>query len=68
MVNPVAMILSTAMMLRYSFDLTREAQAIEIAVGEVLKEGYRTYDIMDEGKTEVGTKEMGELIAGRIGG
>ena len=68
MVNPIAIILSIAMMLRYSLGLTKEAQAIETAVEEVLNEGYRTYDIMDEGKTRVGTKEMGDLIADRIGG
>ena len=56
------------MMLRYSFGLIKEAQIIEAAVEEVLNEGYRTYDIMDEGKTRVGTKEMGDLIAGKAGG
>jgi 3-isopropylmalate dehydrogenase len=66
MANPVATILSTAMMLRYSFCLPEEAQAVEKAVSEVLEDGHRTYDIMDEGKTRVGTKEMGELIAGKI--
>ena len=68
MVNPIAIILSVAMMLRYSFGLIEEAQAVEAAVAKVLQEGYRTYDIMDEGKTKVGTKEMGELIAGKVGG
>jgi len=68
MANPIAIILSVAMMLRYSFGLIREAQTIETAVDEVLQEGYRTYDIMDEGKTRVGTKEMGDLIAGKVGG
>jgi len=68
MVNPIATILSAAMMLRYSFGLTKEAQIVEAAVAEVLQEGYRTYDIMDEGKTKVGTKEMGELIAGKVEG
>ncbi len=68
MVNPIAIILSIAMMLRYSLSLIREAQAIEAAVEEVLNEGYRTYDIMAEGKTEVGTKEMGDLITGKTGG
>jgi 3-isopropylmalate dehydrogenase len=68
MANPIAIILSVAMMLRYSFGLTGEAQTIETAVEEVLNEGYRTYDIMDEGKTKVGTKEMGDLIAGKVGG
>jgi 3-isopropylmalate dehydrogenase len=68
MANPIATILSVAMMLRYSFGLLREAQVVEDAVSEVLAEGYRTYDIMAEGKTKVGTKEMGDLIAKRAGG
>ena len=68
MANPIAIILSVAMMLRYSFGLIKEAQTIEAAVEEVLNEGYRTYDIMDEGKIRVGTKEMGDLIAGKVGG
>ena len=68
MVNPIAIILSTAMMLRYSFNLEKEAQAVETAVDKVLAEGYRTYDIMDEGKTKVRTREMGDLIAGKVGG
>jgi len=66
MANPIATILSMAMMLRYSCDLDREAQAVEAAVIDVLNEGYRTYDIMDEGKKQVGTKEMGELVAGKV--
>jgi 3-isopropylmalate dehydrogenase len=65
--NPIAIILSIAMMLRYSAGLIREAQIIETAVDEVLKEGYRTYDIMDEGKIQVGTKEMGDIIAKKVG-
>ena len=68
MANPTAIILSVAMMLRYSFGLTGEAETIETAVEEVLNEGYRTYDIMGEGKTKVGTKEMGDLVAGKVGG
>ena len=68
MANPIAIILSVAMMLRYSFGLNTEAQRIEAAVDEVLQEDYRTYDIMDTGKTKVGTKEMGDLIAGKVGG
>lgn len=64
--NPIATILSAAMMLRYSFDLEKEADAIEEAVKQVLKEGYRTVDIMDNGKTLVGTKQMGDLIAAHI--
>ena len=60
--NPVAAILSTAMMLKYSFKLDKEADAIEKAVTSVLEAGYRTPDIMSEGMKEVGTKEMGNLI------
>jgi 3-isopropylmalate dehydrogenase len=65
MANPIATILSMAMMLRYSCGLTREAQAVEKAVIDVLNDGYRTYDIMDEGMKKVGTREMGELVAGK---
>ncbi|MFC2052130.1 isocitrate/isopropylmalate family dehydrogenase, partial [Chloroflexota bacterium] len=68
MANPMAIILSVAMMLHYSLALIKEAQTIEAAVEEVLNDGYRTYDIMDEGKIEVGTKEMGDLIARKAGG
>jgi len=68
MANPVATILSVAMMLRYSFALVKEAESIETAIDAVLQEDYRTYDIMSDGKTKVGTKEMGDLIAGRVGG
>jgi 3-isopropylmalate dehydrogenase len=68
MANPTAIILSIAMMLRYSFGLVKEAQTIETAVDGVLSQGYRTYDIMSEGKTKVGTKQMGDLIAGKVGG
>ena len=68
MANPIAIILSVAMMLRYSFGLMNEAQAVESAVDAVLQDGYRTYDIMSEGMAKVGTREMGDLIAGRIGG
>jgi len=68
MANPIATILSVAMMLRYSFGLIKESQAIETAVEEILQEDYRTYDIMSEGKTKVGTKEMGDLIANKVGG
>jgi 3-isopropylmalate dehydrogenase len=64
--NPIATILSAAMMLRYSFNLETEAVAVEKAVVAVLEEGYRTYDIIEEGKTKVGTKEMGGLIADRV--
>ena len=68
MANPIAIILSVAMMLHYSFGLTNAAGMVEDAVEEVLSEGYRTYDIMDEGKKKVGTREMGDLIAGKVGG
>jgi len=64
--NPIATILSAAMMLKYSFNLDKEAAAIENAVRTVLKEGYRTEDIMSEGKTLVGTSEMGDMIASYI--
>ena len=64
--NPIATILSAAMMLRYSLDLDKEADAIEAAVAAVLKEGYRTTDIMSEGCTLVGTDKMGDLIAERV--
>ena len=67
MANPIATILSAAMLLRYSFDMDREADAVEKAVQAVLTEGYRTGDIMSEGCTRVGTCKMGDLIAGRIG-
>lgn len=60
--NPIATILSAAMMLRYSFDLDAAADAIEKAVAQVLKDGYRTSDIMSEGMTLVGTDKMGDLI------
>ena len=64
--NPIATILSAAMMLRFSCDLDKEADVIEQAVSQVLKDGYRTIDIMSEGKKQIGTVEMGDLIAGYI--
>ena len=64
--NPIATILSAAMLLRYSLNLDKEADAVETAVQAVLKEGYRTGDIMSEGCTQVGTVQMGDLIAERI--
>ena len=64
--NPIATILSAAMMLRFSLDLDEAADAIEAAVKQVLKDGYRTGDIMSEGCTLVGTVKMGDLIAERI--
>jgi 3-isopropylmalate dehydrogenase len=63
MANPIATILTAAMMLRYSMALEKEAQAVEKAVLDALVAGYRTYDIMEEGKTKVGTREMGDVIA-----
>jgi len=66
--NPIATILSAGMMLRYSFDLTKEADVIDAAVKKVLESGYRTGDIYSEGKTLVGTKKMGELICDAIKG
>lgn len=64
--NPIATILSSAMMLKYSFNLNEEAQTIEDAVTNVLNSGYRTADIMSEGMKKVGTKEMGKLILEQI--
>lgn len=64
--NPIATILSAAMMLRYSFDLDEAADAIEAAVKKVLEEGYRTTDIMSEGMKLTSTTEMGDLIAERV--
>ena len=64
--NPIATILSAAMMLRYSFDEDEAADAIEAAVQSVLTAGYRTTDIMSEGMELVGTDRMGDLIAERI--
>ncbi len=65
--NPIATILSAAMMLRYSFDMDKEADDIEKAVYDVLEQGFRTPDIMSDGNTLVGCKKMGELICNRIG-
>lgn len=65
--NPIATILSAAMMLRYSLGLVTEGDAIEKAVVSVLEEGYRTYDIFKEGTKKVGTDEMGALIARKVG-
>ena len=64
--NPIATILSAAMMLRFSFDLDQEADAIENAVENVLKDGYRTIDIISEGKVQIGTAEMGDKICSYI--
>ncbi len=64
--NPIATILSAAMMLRFSLDQDKAADAIEEAVKQVLKDGYRTGDIYSEGCTKVGCKQMGDLIAERV--
>ena len=64
--NPLATILSAALMLRYTFDLEEEAKAIEDAVEAVLKEGFRTGDIYKEGMTLCRTTEMGDKVAERI--
>lgn len=64
--NPLATILSAAMLLRYSLNLENEAQIIEQAVSKVIEEGYRTPDLMEAGCEMVGTAEMGDLVASRI--
>jgi 3-isopropylmalate dehydrogenase len=64
--NPLAAILSAALMFRYSFDLEEEAQRIEAGVRKVLSDGLRTGDIMEKGATRVGTEEMGEAVAKAI--
>jgi len=64
--NPLATVLSAALMLRVSFNMEEEAQVIESAVTEVLNEGYRTADIMQDGMKQVGTKEMGEMVLKKI--
>ena len=64
--NPIGMILSAAMMLRYSFDMTAEAEAIENAVKAVLDEGFRTGDAMSDGMTLLGCREMGHAICEKI--
>jgi 3-isopropylmalate dehydrogenase len=64
--NPIATVLSASMMLRFSFDLGKEADAIDNAVSQVLKDGFRTGDIYSEGCTKVGCTKMGDLLAERI--
>lgn len=64
--NPLGTILSAAMMLRYSFDMAEEADAIEKAVNSVLDAGYRTGDIMQEGMKKVGCKEMGDAVVAAL--
>ncbi len=64
--NPLATILSVAMMLKHSLNLSGPAEAIEAACAKVLAEGYRTGDIMEPGKTLVGCKQMGDLVVARL--
>ena len=64
--NPVATVLSAAMMLRDSFGLTEECYAVERAVERVLEEGYRTADIMSDGMKQIGCREMARLIAEHV--
>ena len=64
--NPMATILSIAMMLRYTFGLLEEADAVEAAVKKVLSDGYRTPDLMANGGNQIGTKEAGDLIVAAI--
>jgi 3-isopropylmalate dehydrogenase len=64
--NPLATILSVAMMLRYTFGAAAAAEAIEAAVGQVLDQGLRTGDIWSEGKQRVGTREMGEAVVAAL--
>src|SRR6266699_4302982 len=66
--NPIAAILSLALMLRFSFNLKQEADAVERAVKVIVEAGYRTEDLHEEGKVIVGTKEMGRLIAEAVTG
>jgi 3-isopropylmalate dehydrogenase len=66
--NPIAAILTVALMLRYSFNLKEEAKAIEGAVERIVEAGYRTEDLREEGKKVVGTKEMGRLIVEAVRG
>ncbi len=65
-VNPIGTVLAAAMLLRYSLGLEQEAQAVERGVEKALTQGYRTYDIMEQGRTKVGTDEMGDRIAAAI--
>ena len=60
--NPIAMIASFAMCLRYSFNMVAEADRLEAAIAAVLDEGFRTKDIMSPGMTEVGTSAMGDAV------
>jgi 3-isopropylmalate dehydrogenase len=64
--NPLASILSFSMALRYSFDMDKEADMLDHAVKDVLKDGYRTQDIMEKGQKKVSTKEMGDLVISKL--
>ncbi len=64
--NPIGTVMSAAMLLRYSFDMMEEADAIENAVNKALDEGYRTPDIYKEGFTKVGCNQMGDILAANI--
>ena len=64
--NPIGTVMSAAMMLRYSFDMKDEADAIEAAVNKALDDGYRTPDIFKDGFTKVGCSEMGDILASNI--
>jgi 3-isopropylmalate dehydrogenase len=65
-VNPLATILSAAMMLRHSFGMTQEAALVENAARTVLEEGFRTRDIGKEGAVVVGTTKMGDLVTEKV--
>ncbi len=64
--NPIAAILTVALMLRFSFGLEQEARAIEAAVERIIEAGYRTEDLREADKEVVGTQEMGKLIADAV--
>jgi 3-isopropylmalate dehydrogenase len=64
--NPLATILSSAMMLRYTFNLDEWAYRIEAAVKQVLSQGYRTADIHEVGTRKVGTREMGDAVVAAL--
>lgn len=65
--NPIAMLASFAMALRYSFDLSKEADMLEGAIASALEQGLRTGDIMQQGMRQVGTQEMGEAVLAALG-
>jgi 3-isopropylmalate dehydrogenase len=64
--NPIATILSAAMMYKYTFKQSNEAVRIEEAVEKTLQQGYRTADIMDDNSTKIGCEEMGDRILGNL--